>query len=355
MRSVIYHRYGEPTDVLQLTEAPALPAPAKDEVLIRVNSRPVHPGDLLGVRGFYRAVGSTAPVGPEGNRPGFEGAGTVEAVGPQVDRALGLVPGRRVAFFPGRWAWSDKVLVAARFVTPIPDDVQDTVAAQLHVNPLTAAMLVRAAEGAGIGQGDVVVLTAAASQVAKLAAKILLGKGYAPIGIVRSAESKNHLTAELPEMPIVVTGSSDEPMPHGAAATVGPAWCDALRNIANGRPIRSILDPVGGELASTLISRMDGGSLISYGDLSGETINLPSLAFSVRGITISGVSVGGWGNLPDHIRAADLATARDLARTSGGLFAVAAEYDLSEVAKAAKHSERPRKSGTILLTSWLDT
>ena len=152
MRSIIYHRYGEPADVLQLTEAPNLPAPGKDEVLIRATSRPVHPGDLIGIRGFYRAPGNTSPL--DGARPGFEGAGVVEAVGAGIEPASGLLPGARVAFFPARWAWSDEVLSQARFVTPIPDDICDAFAAQLHVNPLTAAFLVRAVERAGIAEAS---------------------------------------------------------------------------------------------------------------------------------------------------------------------------------------------------------
>jgi NADPH:quinone reductase-like Zn-dependent oxidoreductase len=340
MRSIIYHRYGEPADVLQLTEAPAPPAPGKGEVLIRATSRPIHPGDLIGVRGFYRSPGNTNPVGPDGVRVGFEGTGTIEAVGPEVNPASGLLPGKRVSFFPARWAWSDKVLAAARFVVPIPDEVSETVAAQLHVNPLTTAMLVRAAEKTGIAKGDVVVLTAGASQVAKLVATILLRKGYAPIVVVRSAQSKVSLSAEFAGMPVIV---SDE-----------PSWPDQLRAAANGKPIRTVIDPVGGELASALISRMDGGTLISYGDLSGQAITVPSLAFSVRGITITGVSVGGWGNLPDDIRAADIATVLDLARNDAGLFPVAGEYDFAYISQAAKHAERPGKQGAVLLTSKIE-
>jgi NADPH:quinone reductase-like Zn-dependent oxidoreductase len=88
------------------------------------------------------------------------------------------LPGARVAFFPARWAWSDKVLAQARFVTPVPDDIPDAFAAQLHVNPLTAALLVRAVEKAGIAEvsGDVIVLTAVGSAVAKLTATFLLRK-----------------------------------------------------------------------------------------------------------------------------------------------------------------------------------
>jgi len=45
-----------------------------------------------------------------------------------------LKPGTRVAFFPGRGAWSEKAIVSAEYVTEIPDDVSDEAAAQLHVN-----------------------------------------------------------------------------------------------------------------------------------------------------------------------------------------------------------------------------
>ena len=305
MRSIVYQSYGEPAEVLQVTEAPDLPAPGKGEVLIRATSRPVHPGDLIGIRGFYRAPGNTSPVGPDGARPGFEGAGAgvVEAVGAGIEPASGLLPGARVAFFPARWAWSDKVLAQARFVTPIPD-ISDAFAAQLHVNPLTAPLLVRAVEKAGIAEasGDVIVLTAAGSAVAKPTTTLLLRKGLSPIGIVRSSSRTIPPMSEVVEMPMI---STDD-----------PNWREQLRHATKGRPIRAVLDAVGGELGSVLASRMgEGGTLISYGDLSGQTINIPTLAFSARGLSITGVSVGSWGSPPDHVRALDMATSLKPART----------------------------------------
>jgi NADPH:quinone reductase-like Zn-dependent oxidoreductase len=95
----------------------------------------------------------------------------------------------------------------------------------------------------------------------------------------------------------------------------------------------------------------EGGTLISYGDLSGQTINIPALAFSVRGLSITGVSVGSWGSPPDHVRALDMATSHKLARTDADLFDVATEYDLAEVTQAVRHAERPGKARTVLLTS----
>jgi NADPH:quinone reductase-like Zn-dependent oxidoreductase len=339
MRGIIYHRYGEPADVLQLTEAPDLPARGKDEVLIRATSRPVHPG-LIGVRGFYRPPGNTSPAGPDGARPDFEGTGVVEAVGAGIEPASGLLPGARVAFFPARWAWSDEVLSQARFVTPIPDDICDAFAAQLHVNPLTAVLLVRAVEKAGIAEasGDVIVLTAAGSAVAKLTATLLLRKGLSPIGIVCSSSRTIPPMSDVVEMPMI---STDD-----------PNWREQLRHATIGRPIRACLDAVGGELGSVLASRMgEGGSLISYGGSSGQTINIPALAFSMRGLSITGVSVGSWGSLPDHVRALDMATSLKPARTGAHLSDVAAEYDLAEVTQAVRQAERPGKAGTVLLTA----
>jgi NADPH:quinone reductase-like Zn-dependent oxidoreductase len=170
MRTILYRIYGEPAKVLELADVPEVAGPAANEVLIRVISRPIHPGDLLGVAGRYRAPGDTSNVAPGGNRPGFEGMGFIDA----VDASAGLSVGARVAFFPGRWAWGERVVVAASFVTVVPANVSDDIAAQLHVNPLTAAMLLRAAEAAGLKADNegVVVVTAAASGVAQLVAAL---------------------------------------------------------------------------------------------------------------------------------------------------------------------------------------
>ncbi|MTV37378.1 zinc-binding dehydrogenase [Duganella radicis] len=329
MRSIIYHQYGEPAEVLRLTEVPELPAPGEGEVLIRVLGRPVHPGDLLGIRGRYRAPGNTAPVGPDGARPGFEGVGVIEAIGAGVDMA----PGTRVAFFPARWAWSDKVLVPARFVTPIPDGLPDSSAAQLHVAPLTAVLLLRAVQEAGAKPGDVIALTAAGGLVARLTSQLLMVEGYVPVGVVRSEQAIKQTSS----MKFVSTDQRD--------------WEKRIFPLTQGKPIKVILDAVGGKVASTLASLLaDGGTLISYGDLSGVPLELPALSFSTRGISIRGISVGRWPALPDVVRVADVATAISLAQAAPDMFRVAADYKLDQFAAAVTHAERAGKDGAVLLT-----
>jgi NADPH:quinone reductase-like Zn-dependent oxidoreductase len=338
MRSILYEHYGEPGDVLRLCDVPDLPAPASGEVLIRVHSRAVHPGDLLGIRGRYRSPGNTADVAPSGARPGFEGAGVIEAVGPNVVASTGLTPDRRVAFFPAKGAWSDYVLAPAKFVTPVPDEVSDAVAGQLHVNPLTASMLARAVDETGVGEGDLIVLSAAGSAVAKLAMTLALRKRLSVVGVVRTNAGAVSLQSSVPGAAIVSTEDND--------------WHDRVRSAAAGKPMRAVLDPVGGVLASELIALLaDGGSFIGYGDLSSQPISIPPLSLPVRGLTMKGVSVGNWASLPEAMRTADIRSAIELARTASHLFPVAAEYALAQVKDAVVHAEQSGRTGSVLLTS----
>ncbi|MDQ4409187.1 MULTISPECIES: zinc-binding dehydrogenase [unclassified Rhizobium] len=90
-------------------------------------------------------------------------------------------------------------------------------------------------------------------------------------------------------------------------STDKPGWHERVISAADGHPIGIVLDPVGGETASTAVGLLaQGGSLVSYGDLSGHPISVPALYFSTRDIRMSGVTVGRWAGLPVEVREADL-------------------------------------------------
>jgi NADPH:quinone reductase-like Zn-dependent oxidoreductase len=336
MRIVQYHSYGNPEQVLRVNEAPP-PAPGPDQLLVRVLSRPIHPGDLLGVEGRYSGASAGAPVAAGAASPGFEGMGVIEAVGSAVP-AGPLVPGARVAFFPAGGAWGELALVPAQFATVLPEGVPAAAGAQLHVNPLTAQMLLRAARAAGAGAQGAMVLTAAGSGVARLLAALALDAGLPVIGLVRSSAGAAELAAVHPRLPVV--------------ATDRPDWHAALELALDGKPLRAVVDAVGGALASGLFRRLaPGGTLVTYGDLSGEPLSIPALPFSVRDLRIEGVSVGRWAGLPAEQRRLDVQGALELALRHPHLFEVAASYDLGEVGMAVAHSRRARKGGAVLLTS----
>jgi NADPH:quinone reductase-like Zn-dependent oxidoreductase len=226
MRSVLYRRHGDPAEVLETVDVEAArPAPARCWSALR-NALCItaicwaSPGAIAAAAIFPCPRAATG--GLRGLRPDRRG-------GEGVD----LAPGTRVAFFPGRAAWSEHALVSADFVTAIPDTISDEIAAQLHVNPLTTALLRRAVIRAGVQPGnDVVVLTAAGSAVAKLVIATLGRMGIDAIGVVRSDSGAAELSALVPGLPVISTQSE--------------GWQERLTAVAANRPIKAVLDPVGG-------------------------------------------------------------------------------------------------------------
>jgi NADPH:quinone reductase-like Zn-dependent oxidoreductase len=86
MKAAVRRRWGRPRDVLELTEI-AKPAPADDEVLVRVHASSVNRGDYYQLGGV--AVLMRPVIGgflrPKDERVGGDFAGVAEAVGKDVD------------------------------------------------------------------------------------------------------------------------------------------------------------------------------------------------------------------------------------------------------------------------------
>jgi NADPH:quinone reductase-like Zn-dependent oxidoreductase len=332
VRAPVFRDHGVPAEVLELASLPDPGPPAPDQVLIRVLVRPIHPGDLVGVRGQSGARATGRPTRPI--TPGVEGMGIVEATG---SPGQGPPLGARVAFFPAPGAWAEFVLAPAEFVVEIPDDVSDTTAALMLVNPLTLAMLMRAVEDALRDGRRTVVQTAAGSSIGTLVNAAAHRHGLRLINLVRDPAGAQRLRARFSQTPVVTTSDQD--------------WPDQVRAAADG-DVPVVLDAVGGELTADLVALLaDGGTLISYGQLGTASTALEALPLTRRELTLRSVSVGRWALLPPEQRAEDLAFATQLARTRPELLAVDATYDLDDLAAALDHVARPGKDGTVLLTN----
>src|SRR5437868_14698593 len=95
MKALVFGRFGEPSEVLQLQDGP-VPEPGAGQVRVRMLASPINPSDLMTVRGQYGRLPSLPAT------PGFEGVGIIEAAGPGLlARLRGLKPGRRVAVLNG--------------------------------------------------------------------------------------------------------------------------------------------------------------------------------------------------------------------------------------------------------------
>ena len=334
-RGIRHHLAGEPADVLAFETIGAIPEPGPEEVRVRVACVPIHPGDLHMIRGS--AKGGNAPtIPPEGRVPGFEGAGTIEALGDRVDPALGLKVGDRVAFFPAQGCWSEQVTLAAEAVVKLPETMSFSLAAQMLINTITAQVVLRAAGAAfpAAQEPRLFILTAAGSAVGRLITTLAHERGMQPLRLVRSRRGAEALQKKLGGSPIF--------------ATDDPEWKAQLAKVINGHVVHVAIDAVAGSLLKEIASFVaNGGAIINYASLSTELSDVQWIA--PHELTLRGVSIGVWGRLPAKIRANDQATALRLAKLHREQFDIAGIYAPHEIADAVRAVEKPGKEGTVML------
>ena len=200
MRSLIT---AEGTLEMSLQEVP-VPAPAADEVLLRIEAAPINPSDL-GLL-FGAADLSTMKVAGTAERPlaraqvpaaamkamagrvgqslpcGNEGAGTVVAAG--ASPAAQALMGKRVAAIGGAM-YAQYRAVKLDACLPLPAGATAAQGASCFVNPLTALGMVETMRREG---HNAIVHTAAASNLGQMLNRICLKDGIGLVNVVRKPE-----------------------------------------------------------------------------------------------------------------------------------------------------------------------
>ena len=323
MRSLIFNRFGDPTEVLALEEVPT-PQPGPSQVRVRLGARSINPSDVLTVRGQY----GRRPKLPA--TPGYEGAGTIDAVGPDV--TLWKV-GQRVIPLGVEGTWQESVIASESAVMATPEGLPDNIACQLLANPLTAFLLFDLLDARA---GDWVVQTAAGSTLGQLMIQLAKLRGINLINVIRSRRGVDPLRAAGAEH-IVVTEDED--------------MAARFAEIAGRMPIVKAVDAVAGETGARLANALGyGATLVVYGALSMQPIPLDAGRLIFRNLTVKGF----W--LTDWFRTATQESRTQTLGEVGKLLAsgqlappVEAEYDLADAHAAIAHSERPGRTGKIVL------
>jgi NADPH2:quinone reductase len=265
MRSLIHDSFGEPEDVLRLTEED-VPEPSEGQVRIRVVLSPVHNHDIWTIRGTYGFV----PDLPA--HAGTEVLGTVDALGPDVS---GLVPGQRVVSGTSFGTWSEYALIDAAGAIPVPDQLSDDSAAQLVSMPFSAISLL---DFLDLHEGDWLIQNSANGAVGRILAQLAKARGIHVIGLVRRDDAVAQLASE---------GITD------VLSTEEPDWQGKVLEITGGIPISVGLDSVGGQSTADLVSVLgEGSTLVCFGAMGDPTMTIPSGPVIFKDITVRGF----WGS-----------------------------------------------------------
>lgn len=172
MKAVVWQRYGEPEQVLELRELDR-PSPGEGEVLVRVRASSVNPLEWHTISGVpYIARLSEGLRRPKNPRIGVDFAGIVEAVAPGVtDLALG------VEVFGGkRGSLAEYVVVPAdRTILPKPLNLSFEQAGSVAVAGITALQGLR--DKGRLQAGQRVLINGASGGVGTFAVQIAKALG----------------------------------------------------------------------------------------------------------------------------------------------------------------------------------
>ena len=182
MRAVFQSSFGG-RDVMEVGDLPD-PLIGPDTITVRVRAAGVNPVDWKIREGYLQgAYPHQLPL-----VPGWDVAGTVEAVGPAVrelavgDEVLGYV--RKDLVSGG--AYAELVSASVRHLARKPASVSFVAAAGLPLAGLTA---LQSLDAVGVSDGDVVLVHAGAGGVGHLAVQLAVARGAR---VIATASERNH-------------------------------------------------------------------------------------------------------------------------------------------------------------------
>lgn len=266
-----------PQDVIEtvvFTPAPLGPGQALVEVL----AAPINPSDVLTLTGDY---GSLPPLPAVG---GNEGVGRVVEVGADV---RGLPVGQTVLLPVGSGTWTTHLVAAANTLVPLPDGADPRQLSMLTVNPPTARLLL--SEFVALQAGDWVVQNAANSAVGGYLVQLAKARGIRTVNIVRRASAQASLQALGADVVLVDDVDGD------AAEINGAVLAARVREATGGASIALGIDAIGG-LATGRLAQVvaPGGTLVTYGAMSGEDCMISPAALIFRGVSLRGFWLAHW-------------------------------------------------------------
>jgi len=326
MKAAVYHRFGEPAEVLHVEEVPP-PKPRPGQVRVRMLLSPINPSDLLTVQGAYGKLPRLPAT------PGYEGVGIVEENGGGL---LGWrVLRRRVAVINGQGGnWAEQVVIPARQAVPVPADLPNEQVAAFFVNPATALVMVQ--DVLKIPRGGWLLQTAAGSALGRMLIRLGKHLGFHTINVVRRSETAKELVALGGD---VVIDTSRESL------------VQRVRELTKSEGVRYAIDAVGGRTASEVVQCLGAnGHMLVYGTLAMEPMQFDQRLLIAGSKKLEGFWLSEWARRQNPLtmlrlfrRIAGLIRAGVLATDIG------ATYPLEQVAEAVRKASEPGRSGKVLL------
>ena len=320
MKAARVHKYGGP-EVLTLEEIP-VPEPKAGEARVKIEAIGVNYIDIYQRTGLYPLQ---TPF-----TLGTEGAGIVDAVGPNVTE---VKKGERVGYASIPGSYAEYAIVPAARLVPIPPNIDARTAAALMLQGMTAHYLTHSTYP--LKKGETALLHAAAGGVGLLLIQISKQLGATVIGTV-STEAKAKLAKEMGADHLILYTQSD--------------FLAEVKKLTDGRGVNVVYDSVG---QTTFDKSLDclrpRGYLVLFGQSSG-----PVPPFDPGKLAAKGSLFLTRPSLPHYTleRSELLQRANDVFNwTATGKLKVRIDktFPLAEVAEAHRQLEGRKTTGKVIL------
>jgi len=322
INAAVYETHGNPADVLHVESRP-WPTPAAGEVIVKMRAAPINPADLNQIEGKY-PVRAPLPA-----TPGFEGAGIVAEVGPDITN---VAVGALVILPHNVGTWRDAVAVKADELVVVPAGIEPVQAAMLKINPMTAWRLLH--DYVDLARGDWLIQNAANSAAGRAVIQIAHELGYKTVNVVRRSELIGELRAEGGDVVLV----DSENLRREVEDAIGEP------------SIRLGLNAVGGESALRLANCLAPGStLVTYGAMSLQPLKIPNGLLIFKDLRFRGIWINKWyDNATPAQRMEAFQHLFEMAKRGLLQTKVEKAYPLSEAKTAVAHAARGQRSGKII-------
>jgi NADPH:quinone reductase-like Zn-dependent oxidoreductase len=324
---VRFHETGG-AEVLKLDDLP-LTTPGKREVRLKVEAIGLNRAEIMFRKGQYLE----APQLP--SRLGYEAAGIIDAVGPEVTN---FQIGDRVSTIPsfpmGQYGvYGESAIVPTYAAAKYPDKLSAIEGAAIWMQYMTAygALI----QYGSIQKDDPVLITAASSSVGLAAIQIVKAAGGLAIATTRGADKKSFLL-EAGADHVIVTDEEDL-VERGMYLTAG-------------KGVRVVFDPVAGPLLEQLAKvTTPGGIIFEYGALSPNPTPFPLFPALAKGLTVRGYTLFEIVKNPETLRRGKDYIYRGL--ESGSLKPIIDRtFLLADIAEAHRYMASNQQKGKIVVT-----
>ncbi|MEU5665086.1 zinc-binding dehydrogenase [Streptomyces longwoodensis] len=264
VRALVQHSHRGPQDLTLTTGLPC-PTAGPGEYLVRVGAAGVNFADVMQSHGTYGS-GPQAPY-----VAGFEAAGEIVGVGPDVDGALPL--GTHVVG-TGPGAFAQYMTMPAGGVLPVPTGWSDAAALGLVLNWATALAALKPL--GEVRAGDVVLVHAAAGGVGQAAVRLARHYGAR---VIATASPAKHDTVRALGADEVLDGARPDLAEEVVRRTGG---------------VDLVLESVGRATfrASLAVTKPFTGRVVVFGAASGDvTLSTHDLVFTHQ-VQIKGLHIG---------------------------------------------------------------